>query len=80
MLPRGYLQVDGPINQSMADAIKHRWEESVRAGITPIMTSDIKFIPLPQPDPIYPAIVRCGHCGGFAAVQTACVHCGASVL
>lgn len=80
MMPKGYLKTNYALSREEAERIKEQWEKSMRKGETVILGKGVEFIPFPQQDIYDKSIVQCGHCGQWAAVQTECKHCGATVL
>jgi hypothetical protein len=78
----GYLKTEMTIDAATAANMQTSWINAQRTQELriPVLGQGVSFVPLPREEATYPAIIRCAHCGGFAAVQTACVHCGAPVL
>ena len=79
MIPKGYFQTDQSITAEDAEYIKRKWMEGNRSGRPVVLGKGIKFIQF-RDDVYDKAIVQCGYCGQWAAVQTECKHCGAVIL
>lgn len=77
-IPRGYLQSENPIPMALAEHIQAQWQDAMIKGKTPVLGHGVKFISLESA--LDPAVVICGHCGQWGAVQTECRHCGASIF
>jgi hypothetical protein len=76
---KGYLQATGPISLEEAERIKQHWEDCMKTGKIAVLSEGIKFVSLEERNNNN-VIIRCGHCGQWAAVKTACKHCGASII
>ena len=80
MYPKGYLKTEQPLSQADAEFIKNRWNEAMQKGETVILGKGVQFVSFKEYSPFDPAIVVCGYCGQWAAVQTECKHCGAKII
>ena len=75
----GYLKTYRSISEAEAKRIRNAWMNAQKTGEIVILGKDMDYVELNQ-FAHSPVTVRCGHCGQWAASQTECKHCGATVL
>jgi hypothetical protein len=81
-IPFGYLKTNMHISAEEAARVRDVWTRAMESNYAysiPVLGNGVEFVQFDKPNNDEPVIVRCSFCGGFAAVKTNCVHCGAPI-